>query len=235
MVKVRRADLLIVNGLELDQWADVVARGANNPRVIAGAPGRVDASQGIRVLETPTARVDRSMGDVHPLGNPHYTLDPALAPTVTATLVEALARVGPEHRAAFEKNRQELLARLDQAMAEWTKLLEPVKGAKVVVDHNLWPYFLTRFGIVQAGAIEERPGIPPSPTHVTRLIGLMKTDRVKLILEAPWGDHKLAERIAQEVGAKTITLAPAVGAARGTDTYIGLFDYNVKALAEALR
>src|SRR5512132_1737569 len=105
MVKVRRADLLVVNGLELDQWADVVVQGANNSRVIPGAPGRVDASQGIMVLEVPTTRVDRSMGDVHPLGNPHYTLDPGMASGVTANILGGLARVAPQFRPVFEQNR----------------------------------------------------------------------------------------------------------------------------------
>jgi len=163
MVKVRRADLLVMNGLELDQWADVVVQGANNSRVIPGAPGRVDASQGIRVLEVPATRVDRSMGDVHPLGNPHYTLDPGMAPAVTANILSGLVRVAPQSRPVFERNRTEFLGRLDEAMTRWTKLLEPFKGAKIVVDHNMWPYFLTRFGLVQAGSIEERPGIPPRP------------------------------------------------------------------------
>jgi ABC-type Zn uptake system ZnuABC Zn-binding protein ZnuA len=226
---------MILNGLELDQWAELVVQGANNPRVILGAPGRVDASQGIPVLEVPTTRVDRSMGDVHPLGNPHYTLDPGMAPIVTGTILEGLARIAPQHRSVFERNRQTFIGRLDQATTGWTRLLEPVKGAKIVVDHNLWPYFLTRFGLVQAGTIEERPGIPPSPAHVSRLIGGMKADRVKVIVEAPWSDHKLAERIAQEAGARPVTLASAVGATKGTDTYLDMVDYNVRTLAQALR
>src|SRR5437867_4838200 len=140
MVKVRRADLLVMNGLELDQWAEVVIQGANNPKVIPGAPGRVDASQGILVLEVPTTRVDRSMGDVHPIGNPHYTLDPGMAPAITANILEGLVRVAPQHRATFERNRQALLGRLESAMAGRTTKLTPFKGARVIVDHNMWPY-----------------------------------------------------------------------------------------------
>jgi ABC-type Zn uptake system ZnuABC Zn-binding protein ZnuA len=235
MVKVRRADLMVLNGLELDGWAEVVIQGANNPRVIPGAPGRVDASQGIMVLEVPTARVDRSMGDVHPVGNPHYTLDPGMAAAITANILDGLARVAPQSRPVFERNRTQFLGRLDEAMTRWSSLLEPVKGAKVVVDHNMWPYFLTRFGLVQAGTIEERPGIPPTPTHLVNLIALMKAAHIKVIVSAPWGDQKLAERVAQEAGAKNVTLASAVGAVKGTDTYLDMVDYNVKTLAQALR
>ena len=121
MVKVRRADLLVLNGLELDGWAEVVIQGANNPKVIPGAPGRVDASQGVMVLEVPTTRVDRSMGDVHPVGNPHYTVDPGMAPAITANILGGLARVAPQHRAVFERNRTQFLARLDEAMARWSR------------------------------------------------------------------------------------------------------------------
>ena len=235
MVKVRRADLLVVNGLELDQWAEVVVQGANNPKVIPGAPGRVDASAGILVLEVPRTRVDRSMGDVHPVGNPHYTVDPGMAPNITANILEGLVRVAPQHRAAFERSREQFLARLGQAMTKWAADMAPYKGAKVIVDHNMWPYFLTRFGLVQAGSVEERPGIPATPTHVTKLIAYMKEDKIKVILAVPWADHKLAERIAQEAGAKVVLVANGVGALKGTDTYLDTIDYNVKAVAEALK
>jgi len=235
MVKVRRADLLVTNGLELDQWAEVVVQGANNPKVIPGALGRVDASQGVPVLEVPTTRVDRSMGDVHPVGNPHYTLDPGIAPIVTANILEGLVRVAPQQRAAFESNRKEFLGRLESSMARWTAMTTPVRGTRVVVDHNMWIYFLTRFGLLQAGAIEERPGIPPAPGHLSKLIALMKDERLKAILAAPWSDQKLAERVAQETSAKVVLMASAVSAVKGADSYLDMIDYNVKAVVQALR
>jgi zinc/manganese transport system substrate-binding protein len=235
MVKVRRADVLITNGLELDQWAEVVVQGANNPKVIPGAPGRVDASQGILVLEVPTGRVDRSMGDVHPVGNPHYTLDPGMAAAITANILVGLSRAAPQHRAAFERNRKEFLGRLDEAMARWTTMLGPFKGTRVIVDHNMWLYFLTRFGLTQAGSIEERPGIPPTPGHLTKLIAAMKDERITVVLTAPWSDQKLAERVAQDAGAKVVLMASGVGAVKGADTYLDTIDYNVKAVVQGLR
>ena len=235
MVKVRRADLLVTNGLDLDTWAEVVIQGANNPKVIPGAPGRVDASLGILVLEVPTTRVDRSMGDVHPVGNPHYTLDPGMAPAITANILEGLSRVAPRSRSTFERNRKEFLVRLDDLMAGWMRMMAPFQGARVIVDHNLWPYFLTRFALLQANSIEERPGIPPTPGHLTKLIAVMKEERIKVILAAPWSDQKLAERVAQETGAKVVPMASAVGAVKGQDNYLDTIDYNVKAVAQALR
>jgi len=235
MVKVRRADLLVTNGLELDQWAEVVVQGANNPNVIPGAPGRIDASRGILVLEVPTGRVDRSMGDVHPVGNPHYTLDPGMAPAITQNILEGLARIAPQHRAAFERNRQQFLARLDEAMGRWNKTLEPYKGSPVVVGHAMWVYLLTRFGLVQIGTVEERPGIPPTASHLVKLVNLMKEDRAKVIVAAPWSDLKTIQRVAQDAGAQVAVLASNVGAVKGTDTFIEAVDFNVKALAQVLK
>ena len=235
MLKVRRADAMIVNGLELDDWADVVAQGANNSNVIPGAPGRIDASRGLAVLEVPKTRVDRSMGDVHPVGNPHYTLDPGMAPAVTQNILEGLARIAPQHRAAFERNRQQFLARLEEAMGRWNKTLEPYKGGPVVVGHAMWIYLLTRFGLVQIGTIEERPGIPPTANHLAKLINLMKEDKVKVIVAEPWSDLKLIERVAQDAGAQPAILASSVGAMKGTDTFIEAVDFNVKTLAQVLK
>jgi ABC-type Zn uptake system ZnuABC Zn-binding protein ZnuA len=209
--------------------------GANNPKLVPGAPGRVDASAGILVLEVPKTRVDRSMGDVHPLGNPHYTSDPGMAPAITANILNGLVRVAPQGRAVFEQNRQAFLARLEQAQAGWTATLAPLKGTRVVVDHGIWTYFLTRFGLVQAATIEERPGIPATPSHVAKVIELIKAERVKAILTVPWGDAKLSARIAEEGGARVVALSPAVGGVKGTSGYIDTVDYNVKMLAQALK
>ncbi len=235
MLKRRRADLLIENGLELDSWADVAVQGANNPNIVRGAPGRVDVSRGIQVLEVPSTRVDRSMGDVHPLGNPHYSLDPGMAPIITQNIADALARFQPEHRAEFEKNRQAFLTRLDEAMARWERAMEPLKGARVVVYHPQWIYILSRFGLSQAATLEDRPGIPASPAHLTRVIRQMKEERIKVIIVEPWNDLKLATRVADEAGAKAVVLASMVGGVKGADSYIAAIDHNVNALVTAMK
>src|SRR5213593_2225229 len=235
MLKLRRADLLVENGLELDSWAEVAVQGANNPNIVRGAPGRVDVSRGIPVLDVPSTRVDRSMGDVHPLGNPHYSLDPGMAPIITQNIVDGLARFAPEHRATFEKNRQAFLARLDEAMARWARAMEPFKGAKVVVYHPQWIYILSRFGLSQAATLEDRPGIPASPSHLTRVIRQMKDEGIKVIIVEPWNDLKLATRVADEAGAKAVVLASMVGGVKGADSYIGAIDHNVNALVTAMK
>ena len=235
MLKLRRADLLVENGLDLDAWIEVAVQGANNANIVRGGRGRIEISRNVPLLEVPSTRVDRSGGDVHPLGNPHFSLDPGLAPVITQNIVDGLVRVAPQHRAAFEKNREGFLARIDAEMTKWTKAMEPVKGAKVVVYHPSFVYFLTRFGLVQVGMIEDRPGIPPSPGHLVRIIEQMKQEKVKVVLVEPWNDRKLAERVAQEAGAKAFVVASSVGAVKGADNYVAAVDYNIRLLSEALR
>jgi zinc/manganese transport system substrate-binding protein len=235
MVKLRRADLLVRNGAGGDPWVEPLAQGASNPRVLRGAPGHVDVSAGNALLGVPEGRVDRSRGDVHPEGNPHFTLDPGTAPVVTANILEGLGRVAPEHRGAFEARRRDFLARLDAGLARWREALGPFRGTRVVTYHETWVYFLQRFGLVQAAAIEDRPGIPPSPTHLADLVRRMKDEQIRVVIAEPWADRKLVELLAREGGARTVLLAPAVGAVNEAGTYIDLFEYNVNALAKALR
>ena len=235
MLKLRKADLLVENGAELDAWVDVAVQNANNANIVRGGRGRIEISRGVPLLEVPSTRVDRSMGDVHPLGNPHFSLDPGLAPVITQNILDGLLRVAPQHRAAFERNRTAFLARLDEQMARWTKQMEPLRGAKVVVYHPDFIYFLTRFGLVQLGAVEDRPGIPPSPQHLVNLIRQMKEEGVKAILVEPWNDVKLANRVAEEAGAKAYVMATSVGAVKGADNYVAAIDFNISTLAKALR
>lgn len=235
MWKLRRTDLLVENGLELDRWIDVAVQGANNGNIIRGAAGRIEVSRNVPLLDVPAMRVDRSMGDVHPLGNPHYSLDPGRAPIVTQNILDGLVRLAPQHRATFEKNRDAFLTRLDGELARWLKTMEPFKGAKVIAYHPVYIYFLTRFGLVQAGALEDRPGIQASPSHVARIIQQMKQERIKVLLVEPWNDRKLAERVASDAGARALVMATAVGAVKGAHDYIAAIDYNVRILAEALR
>ena len=230
MLKLRRADAVIENGLELDSWVDVAVNGANNPNIVRGARGRIDISRGLPILDVPTIRVDRSMGDVHPLGNPHYSMDPGLAPIITQNIVDGLAALAPQHRAALERNRQTFLGRLEEEMTRWKKTMEPFQGTRVVVYHPQWIYFLTRFGLTQAATLEDRPGIPASPGHLVRVIEQMKAERIKVIIVEPWNDRKLAARVAEEAGAKAVVLA-----SMAADNYFSAIDYNIKTLSEALK
>jgi len=234
MLKLRRADLFIRNGVGGDPWADPLLVGAQNAAIMPGTAGYIDASRGVPVI-APSGPVDRARGDVHPEGNPHYTIDPGTAPIVTANIADGLKRVAPQQAAVFDRRRAAFLSELDAAMARWQKMLEPFRGTKVVVYHEEYEYFLRRFGLATAAAIEDRPGIPPSPGHLAALIRLIKDQRIRVILAQPYADMKVVELVARDSGARAIVLPSAVGGAKGIDTYLGLLEHNARALAEALR
>jgi zinc/manganese transport system substrate-binding protein len=234
MLKLRRADLVVHNGLGLDYWVEPLLLGAQNSRILPGTPGYVDASQGVAIIP-PSGPLDRSRGDVHPEGNPHYTLDPANAAVITQNIVDGLARVAPTHGERFAAHRRDFLARLDTALTRWQKALEPARGAKVVTYHETFTYFLRRFGLEQAGAIEDRPGIPPSPTHLAALIRTIREQQIKVIMAEPFADQKVVALVAREGGARALALPSSVGGAKGIETYVDLFEHLVTALADALR
>ena len=232
---VRRADVLVRNGLEEDAWIDVMVHGAANPKVLRGSPNVVEASQGITVLKALTGRVDRSMGDVHPSGSPHYTLDPDNAALVTANIAAGLTRALPEQARTFEGNRQAFLEKVAEADRRWKTVLAPFRGAGLVSYHDSWPYFYRAFGFVEAGVIEDRPGVPPSPQHLASLIRAMREQKVKAILHESWYPTDVTSRIARETGAKMVVVAQSPGAVKGTEDYIAHLDHLVGALAAALR
>ncbi len=235
MLTLRRADVLVRNGLEEDAWIDVIALGSNNPKMVRGTPTVIEASPGIPVLKVPSGRVDRSLGDVHPLGSPHFTLDPGNMPVVTANIGRGLARVAPEHAAMFETNRSAFLARVAMAETRWKEVLAPFHGAGIVSYHDSWPYFYRAFGLVEAGVIEDRPGIPPSPQHLANLIRSMREQKVKVILHESWYPPDVTSRVAKETGAKMVVVSQSPGALKGTEDYIAHLDHLVSALAAALK
>jgi len=234
MVKLRRADLFVRNGIGGDPWVEPLLVGSQNAQIFPGSPGYVDASVGVRVMP-PSGPVDRSRGDVHPEGNPHYTIDPGTAAQVTQNILEGLKRVAPGNAAKFDEQRRAFLERLDADMARWQKAMEPMRGAKVVTYHEGFNYFLNRFGLTLAGAIEDRPGIPPSPTHLANLIRQMKDQGIKVVIAEPYADRNTAELVARDSGARALILPHAVGGVKGADTYTQMIDYNVNALAGALK
>jgi ABC-type Zn uptake system ZnuABC Zn-binding protein ZnuA len=234
MLKLRRADLLVRNGVGGDPWVEPLMLGAQNARIFPGSAGYVDASVGVPILAT-SGPIDRSRGDVHPEGNPHYTLDPATAPQVTQNIVDGLKRVSPENAARFDEQRHSFLGRLDADLARWRKALEPVRGAKVVTYHEDFNYFLNRFGLVLAGTVEDRPGIPPSPAHLANLIRQIREQGIKVVIAEPFADRSTVDLVARDSGARALTLPSAVGGVKGTDTYAQLIDHNVNALAGALK
>ncbi len=233
---LNQADVLIEGGAELEiGWLPPLVNGARNDKILSDAPGHVMLSRSIRLLEVPTGQVDRSMGDVHPFGNPHYSLDPANGKIIANALAETFSRLDPANAAYFQANLQKFNERLDKKLAEWTKLLEPYRGSKVVTYHKSFDYVLERFGLVLAGTIEPKPGIEPSPSYINSLIPKLKAEGVKLVMIEPFRPRKTPEYVAQAIGARLLLLPGAVNGNEKVKDYFSLFDYDVAQIAGALK
>lgn len=234
LVKLQRADLFVQVGLELEiGWAPNLLTNSRNARIQPGGAGFVDASTGIARLQVPGA-ADRTMGDIHAFGNPHYWLDPANGHVIAANIAAGLKRVDAAHAADYEARLAAFGARLDEALARWRLQAAPLVGLPVVAYHNAYPYLEQRFGFRVTAFIEPKPGIPPSGRYIAELVEAMKRDGVKVILTAPFYDQKTARLVAQQAGATIVTLAPSVGGVADTDDYISLFDTNLKRLLATL-
>ena len=229
MLKVRRADIYVKVGLDLDLWSRQLIDGSRNARLVV-----VDPSSGIEVLQVPTFKVDASYGDLHVYGNPHYWLDPANVRPIGEAILDGLARLAPEHAAAFRANLDAYVARVDQAAAGWQPRLAPFAGAQVVAFHNSWPYFEKRFGIRVVEFLEPRPGVPPTPTHVAALQELLKSGKVKAILMESYFDDRVPAMLSRTTGVPLVKVPILVGAAPGVDDQLALFDTITRELAAAL-
>jgi zinc/manganese transport system substrate-binding protein len=236
LLNLRKADLLVVVGLQLEiGWLPPLITQSGNPKIQPAAPGYFDASQFAEILEIPTAQVSRAMGDVHPLGNPHYWLDPQNGLRVAIGLARKLSQMSPGDATYFDQRLEDFRKRLNAAERRWDEQMKPYRGRKVITYHQSWPNFVKRFGLQVADYVEPRPGIPPSPAHVVDLIALMKRQNVKLILVEPYFDLKTPQSVARETGGQVVVLMPSVGGDKDTGDYIKLFEYDVNLLVKAFQ
>src|SRR5436190_1818422 len=187
----------------------------------------------ITVGSIPTGQVTRAMGDVHPLGNPHYWLDPDNGRRVAKGIMEKLSELDPSNSAVFEQRFADFDKRLTAAEKNWEAQMQPYRGRKVVTYHRSWPNFAKHFGLNVVGYIEPRPGIPPTPSHTIDLINLMKRENVKVLLIEPYFDLRTPNSIATQTGAKVLVMTPSVGGEKGLDDYFKLFDYDIGLLKQA--
>lgn len=235
MVKINRADLLVYIGMELEiGWLPLVIEGSRNPNIRLGQPGHLDLSTAITPIEVPAGEVDRSMGDIHPFGNPHYHLDPANGLLMARAIAERLALLDPGRETEYKSNLEDFRNRLESKLKQWTARMEKFRGAKVAAYHLTWSYFLKRFGLEYAGVIENKPGIPPSPKHLAELAEAMKRHKIKAILNDNYMDPSFANLLGQKTGAAVLVLPASVGGVPEAKDYIGLFDYAVARLEQAL-
>jgi ABC-type Zn uptake system ZnuABC Zn-binding protein ZnuA len=234
LLKLSKAELLIVVGLELEiGWLPPLITQSSNPRIQVGAPGYLDASRFAKILEIPTGQVTRAEGDVHPLGNPHYWLDPDNGLRIAKGIQTKLSEMRPNDSAYFAQRYDSFEQRLKQSDQQWQAQMKPYAGRKVVTYHRSWPNFAEHFGLNVVGYVEPRPGIPPSPQHTVELIGQMKRDGVKIIMVEPYFDLKTPNSIARETGGQVVVLMPSVGGEKEITDYFKLFDYDIAKLKKA--
>jgi len=234
LLKLRQADLLISVGLELEiGWLPPLITQSGNPRVQVGASGYLDASQFAEILEKPTGQITRAMGDVHPLGNPHYWLDPDNGRRVAKGIAAKLGELDPQDSSYFQQRFADFDKRLTAAEKNWDDQMKPFRGRKVVAYHTSWTNFARHFGLNVVGYIEPRPGIPPTPQHTIEIMQLMKRDNVKIELIEPYFDLKTPQSIGRETGAQVLVLLPSTGGEKQVTDYFKLFDYDIGLLTKA--
>jgi zinc/manganese transport system substrate-binding protein len=234
IVTLNRADALVEGGAELELgWLPPLLENARNGKVQAGAPGRVVASEGIRLLEIPTS-FDRSKGDIHSLGNPHFMVDPVNAKIVARNIANHLAQIDPKSTATYNGNLTRFNARIDAKLADWQKQLAPYRGSKIVTYHRDFGYLAERFGLTIVDELEPKPGIAPSPAHLAQVIGKMRANNVKVILVQPFQNRKTAETVARQTGAAVLDTPQQPGAASNTTSYFDMMDNLVGSIAKGL-
>src|SRR5947199_7087441 len=234
LLKLRNADLLISVGLQLEiGWLPPLVTQSGNPRIQQGAAGYLDASQFAEILDIPTGPVTRAMGDVHPLGNPHYWLDPDNGRRIAKGIAAKLGEMDPGDSAYFQQRFQDFDKRLTAAEQKWDAEMKPFRGRKVVTYHRSLPNFAKHFGLDVVGYVEPRPGIPPTPSHTLELIQLMKRENCHVVLVEPYFDLKTTQSIGQATGAQVIVYLPSVGGEKQVTNYFQLFDYDIALLIKA--
>ncbi|MFH2048315.1 MAG: metal ABC transporter substrate-binding protein [bacterium] len=230
MAKVAKADIVLKVGLELDKWMDLIIDGSRN-----GNLTQVDCSKYIKPLGVPTFKADARYGDIHPNGNPHYWIGPQNVEAIVKAIYEGLISVDPEHLEDYKTNMENTLNDINKSLAALQPKIDELKNKEVVYYHDSWPYFDEYTSIVAAGFIEPYPGVAPSPTHVKDLIELIKKRNIKLIAVEPYFDKRVPEKIAEETGAKVVTIYPSIGGKVENESYIDWLEGNINTLLEALK
>jgi ABC-type Zn uptake system ZnuABC Zn-binding protein ZnuA len=236
VLKLTRADLLVVAGLDLELgYLQPLVDQSRNRKIRPGSPGYLDAAAGCNVLGRPTGPVTRAMGDVHPQGNPHYWTDPENGRVIARSIARRLSQIDSAGQATYAQNLAAFEARLTQKEAEWQAKMAPYRGLDVVTFHDSWPNFAKRFALDVVGHVEPKPGIPPTPSHTLEIINLIQQKKVPLILVEPYFDLKTPKFIAGKTGAKVLVFYPSVGGTPAIADYFALFDANVDNFVAAMK
>ena len=236
MVTLSRADLVVAVGLELEVgWLPSLIQGARNPAINPGRPGYLEASTAIRAIDIPQGGVDRSRGDIHPFGNPHFWLDPLNAKLAAHAIAERMAQLDASNAKFFRANEAAFAQRLDKKMQQWTAQMAPYKDTKIASYHATFNYFHHRFGLHSIGYLEDRPGIPPSPAHLVDLIHQMQAQHAAVVFHESFYDHATSDMVGSRAKAQVLVLPTSVGGASGTGSYEQLIDYIIGRFVSAMK
>jgi zinc/manganese transport system substrate-binding protein len=236
VLKLNKAELLIVVGRELEiGWLPPLITQSRNAKIQPGAEGYLDASLTAKILELPSGQITRAMGDVHPLGNPHYWLDPENGRRIAKAIQTKLSQLDSSNAQFYAQREADFERRLTEAQQRWKTQMAPYKGQKVVTYHRSWPNFCDAFGLEVIAYVEPKPGIPPTPQHTLDVIQEMKAKNVKIIMVEPYFDLKTPNSIASATGGKVLMMPPSVGGVKEATDYFKLFDYDVNMLIAAFK
>jgi len=236
VLALNKADVLIIVGRELEiGWLPPLITQSRNAKIQINADGYLDPSLKANILELPQGQITRAMGDVHPLGNPHYWLDPENGRRIAQAILEKFSQLDRANAQFYAQREADFEKRLTEAEARWKAEMAPLKGLKTVTYHRSWPNFAEAFGLDVIGYIEPKPGIPPTPQHTLDVINAMKAQNVKIVMVEPYFDLKTPNYIAQQTGGKVIVLPPSVGGVPEVTDYFKLFDYDIKLLIDTAK
>jgi ABC-type Zn uptake system ZnuABC Zn-binding protein ZnuA len=235
IIGLSKADLFVTVGLDLETgWSPQLLSSSRNTKIQKGSAGYVDASAGIGLLQVPSS-ANRAEGDIHIYGNPHYWLDPLNGKVIARNIANGLERVDPSNKSTYETNLQTFYKKIDDKMKEWRTRMSPFKGSKIIAYHNEWVYFETRFGLNIVDFMEPKPGIPPSPSQLVKVIKEIKANSIKVIISSPYFTTSSSDVVAKQTGVKVLTLATSVGAFDSIKDYFELFDYDINQITAALK
>jgi zinc/manganese transport system substrate-binding protein len=235
IIGLSSADLFVTVGLDLEiGWSPQLLASSRNTKIQKGSPGYVDASAGIPLLQVPTS-VNRAEGDIHIYGNPHYWLDPLNGKIIARNITDGLERVDPSGKSFYESNLKNFDDQIDAKIKDWQSKMAPLKGTKLIAYHNEWVYFETRFGLKIVDFMEPKPGIPPTPSQLVKVINEIKANSIKVIISSPYFTTSSSDVVSKQTGAKELTLATSVAAFSSIKNYFDLFDYNINQLIAVLK
>jgi zinc/manganese transport system substrate-binding protein len=236
LTKLSQADLFCLIGLDLEiGWVPLLLQQSRNIKIQKGQVGYCDSSVGVKILGEPTIMVDRSMGDMHIYGNPHYWLDPINTIQMASNVSSGLIRVDPLHKDAFEKNYDAFKSRMVSLTKQEIDKFKPFQNRKVAVFHDQFIYLANRFKFIANLSLEERPGIPPSSRYLEQIIQIMKADNIKVIVRGPYHNPQYTEFVASQIPGSIIVILPvSIGGLEGIDTYEKMIEYSLLKIRDAL-